>query len=190
MPQLVSPIPVAVIGSSKPNPENDAIARDIGGSLAERGHTVICGGRQGVMAAAAEGCSRAGGLCIGILPNLGDSPNNYCSVIIATDLGSAGNPICEDVSRNRVIVRAALCIFAIGGEMGTANELRFAWEGGKYVFGLGGAPAPEGYTRKVTWEHPSRRFLECKSAPEALTAFDAFLQSNVVFSTTAISPRR
>jgi uncharacterized protein (TIGR00725 family) len=188
--QLVSPIPVAVIGSSQPDPKNDTSAFKVGFGVAKRGYAVLCGGRQGVMAAAAEGCRKAGGICIGVLPNLGDVPNEHCSVVIATDLGSARNPISENVSRNRIIVRAALCVFAIGGETGTANELRFAWAGGKYAFGLEGAPEPEGYTREMTWKHPSRRFLEFGSVEESLVAFDAFVQSNFAFSTTALPPRK
>jgi uncharacterized protein (TIGR00725 family) len=174
--QLVSPIPVAVIGSSQPDPKNDTSAFKVGFGVAKRGYAVLCGGRQGVMAAAAEGCRKAGGICIGVLPNLGDVPNEHCSVVIATDLGSARNPISENVSRNRIIVRAALCVFAIGGETGTASELRFAWA--------------EGYTREMTWKHPSRRFLEFGSVEESLVAFDAFVQSNFAFSTTALPPRK
>jgi uncharacterized protein (TIGR00725 family) len=193
MVQLIDPIPVAVIGSSKSDPKSVAYASafDVGFGIAKRGYAVLCGGRRGVMAAAAEGCRRAGGLCIGVLPHLDDKPNKYCSVVIATDLGSADDPISPNVSRNRIIVRAALCVFAIGGETGTANELRFAWQGGKYVFGLAGAPAPppEGYTREMTWDDPSRRFLECGSVADALTAFDAFVRATPTFSTGVLPPR-
>jgi uncharacterized protein (TIGR00725 family) len=98
MGQLVDSFPVAIIGSGKSKPGTVAYeaAFEIGFGLAKRGYAVLCGGRLGVMAAAAAGCRQAEGLCVGLLPNLDDSPNDNCSIIIATDLGNADNSArCE-----------------------------------------------------------------------------------------------
>jgi len=56
---------VAVIGSGVEHQER---AEEVGRLLAERGCTVVCGGRGEVMAAAARGAKSAGGTTIGVLP--------------------------------------------------------------------------------------------------------------------------
>lgn len=140
------------------------------------------------MAAAASGCRKADGLCVGLLPNLDDSPNDSCSIIIATDLGSAANPIAPDVSRNRIIVRAALCVFAVAGEIGTANELSFAWRGRKRVFGLAGSPPPEGYTEEATWGHPSGLFSRHSTVEDAFVAFGSFVKEKRPFAAMTLPP--
>jgi uncharacterized protein (TIGR00725 family) len=192
MAQLVDRVPVAIIGSGKSKPGTAAYqsAFEIGLGLGKRGYVVLCGGRQGVMAAAAAGCRQAGGLCVGLLPNLDDLANDNCSIIIATDLGNADNPIATDVSRNRVIVRAALCVFAVAGEIGTANELRFAWEGGKRVFGLVGSPPPERYTEEATWGHSSGLFSRHRAVEDAFAAFDSFVKDKRPFAAKTLPPRK
>ena len=60
---------VAVVGPGQDASERDCDqAREVGRLLAERGIRVVTGGLTGVMAAAAEGCSQAGGISIGLLP--------------------------------------------------------------------------------------------------------------------------
>src|SRR6266511_1696747 len=58
-------IQVSVIGSGT---AHEARAEEVGRLLAERGCTVVCGGRGEVMAAAARGAKAAGGTTIGIRP--------------------------------------------------------------------------------------------------------------------------
>src|SRR5918996_4663416 len=62
---IIARMQVAVIGSGV---EHEAPAEEVGRLLAERGVTVVCGGRLEVMAAAARGAKQAGGTTIGILP--------------------------------------------------------------------------------------------------------------------------
>src|SRR5256885_15212969 len=59
------PVQVSVIGSG---PEHEARAEEVGRLLAQRGCTVVTGGRGEVMAAAARGAKAAGGTTIGGLP--------------------------------------------------------------------------------------------------------------------------
>jgi uncharacterized protein (TIGR00725 family) len=180
--------PIAVIGAHTVTNEQYRTAYQLGHALASRHYPIICGGRTGVMRAVAEGCCDARGICIGVLPNLTD-PVTPGSIVIATDLGNADNPIANDVSRNRVLVRAALCVFAIHGGPGTANELRFAWEGNKRVFGLHNPPSPQGYERQDTWGLSGGRFSEHGSLKQALTAFEEWVQLDEPFATAALSPR-
>src|SRR5216110_2530 len=90
----------------------------VGGcGVAERGGVLLCGGRGGVMEAAAEGARAAGGLTLGILPGMSakDSPPNpYIDLAIFTGLGEA---------RNWVNVCASDAIIAIGGGFGTLSEI-------------------------------------------------------------------
>src|SRR5919205_1038635 len=60
---------VSVVGSGAPSVELYEEARQVGRLVAERGGTVVCGGRYGVMEAAARGASEAGGVAIGVLPD-------------------------------------------------------------------------------------------------------------------------
>jgi hypothetical protein len=96
--------------------------------IAEMGAVLICGGRGGVMDAAAKGATDAGGTVIGILP--GDDPsegNPYLSFAIATGLGDA---------RNAVIARTSDILVAVSGGYGTLSEIGLALKMGKPVIGL------------------------------------------------------
>ena len=121
---------IAVIGSGGDAvaPELLDIAREVGAALAAAGATVICGGLDGVMAAASEGASSAGGTVIGLLP--GDDPaaaNAFVTVPVATGLGEM---------RNAVIVRNAAAVIAVGGGYGTLSEIGFALKSGTRVIGI------------------------------------------------------
>lgn len=119
---------VAVIGKGTTDAELAALAGQVGRGLAEAGTVMICGGRGGVMEAAARGASEAGGIVIGILP--GEDPadaNPHCTHVIATGIGHA---------RNLAVVASADAVIAIGGEWGTLAEIGFARRLGRPVIGL------------------------------------------------------
>jgi uncharacterized protein (TIGR00725 family) len=119
---------IAVIGGGTCNPEEAALAEEVGRRLAEAGAVVVCGGLGGVMEAVAKGVRSNGGLTVGILP--GDDPkaaNQYIDVPLATGLGEM---------RNFLIVRAAHALIAIGGGVGTLSEIALAQRIGKPVVGL------------------------------------------------------
>ncbi|MBP2702846.1 TIGR00725 family protein [Microbispora sp. RL4-1S] len=121
---------VAVCGPAECGPEETDAARTVGRLLAERGAVVLCGGYGGVMAAAAEGARRAGGVVVGVLSGrdrAGASPD--LTVALPTGLGEA---------RNALIVRAADAVIVIGGSWGTLSELALAQRGGTPVITLGG----------------------------------------------------
>ena|SRR5579875_404856 len=119
---------VAVVGASQASDEDMRDAETVGRLLAERGATVVCGGRGGVMAAASKGAAQAGGTVVGMLPGEGrDDANEWVTVSIPTGLGEL---------RNGLVVRAAEALIAVGGSYGTLSEIALALRADLKVFGL------------------------------------------------------
>ena len=108
------PIRIGVIGSSRADDELRAAARGVGRALARARAVVVCGGRGGVMEAAAEGAADEGGVVLGFLP--GDDAGAAAAGVtlpVPTDMGQA---------RNVLVVRASEAVVAVGGAWGTRNE--------------------------------------------------------------------
>ena len=119
---------VAVIGGSQATPEVAALAREVGREVARKGAVLLCGGLGGVMAAAAQGASEAGGVSLGILPEADRSrANHYLTYSIATNLGHA---------RNVLIAHSANAVIAVDGDYGTISEAAIALKLGKPVVAL------------------------------------------------------
>ncbi len=96
--------------------------------LAEAGATVVCGGRGGVMEAAARGAAEAGGAVIGVLPWVStEDANPYCTQVVATGIGQA---------RNLAVVASGEAVIAISGEWGTLSEIAHARNLGRTVVAL------------------------------------------------------
>ena len=124
---------IALIGSGAgllALPEVLADAEAVGREIGRRGHTLICGGRGGVMEAACRGARETGGHTIGVLPGPDrHDANQYVEFPIVTNLGSA---------RNLLIVLTADAVIAVGhGGYGTLSEIALACVHGKPVVGLG-----------------------------------------------------
>ena len=112
------PLQICVSGGGQVDAELAKLAGDVGCHIAEAGAVLVCGGRGGVMEAAARGAAGAGGDVIGILP--GTSPeeaNPDVTHVVATGIGHA---------RNLAVVASADAVIAIGGEWGTLSEIAFA----------------------------------------------------------------
>jgi uncharacterized protein (TIGR00725 family) len=108
-------IQVAVIGSGR---EHEERAEEVGRLLAERGCTVVTGGRGEVMAAAARGAKAAGGTTIGILPGENRTGvNQWIDHAVVTGIGHA---------RNVAVVASGDAVIAVGGAWGTLTEIGFA----------------------------------------------------------------
>ena len=106
---------VSVVGSGA---GNEARAEEVGRLLAELGVTVVCGGRGGVMAAAARGAKGAGGTTIGILPGTSRrDANEWIDHVVATGTGHA---------RNLAVAASGDGVIAVGGAYGTLSEIAFA----------------------------------------------------------------
>lgn len=122
---------IAVVGpGAEASSADRQLAEQAGYLLAQAGAVVLTGGLDGVMAAAAAGCARGGGVSVGLLP--GDrradgSPE--LTVCLPTGLGEL---------RNGLLVRCADGLIAIGGSWGTLSEIALARRAGVPVLGIGG----------------------------------------------------
>ena len=119
---------VSVVGSGTASGELYEAARRVGRLVAERGGTLICGGRSGVMEAAARGATEAGGVAIGVLPDEDRrQANAFLTFSIATGTGHA---------RNLAVVCSGDVVIAVGGESGTLSEIGLALKVGRPVVAL------------------------------------------------------
>jgi uncharacterized protein (TIGR00725 family) len=121
---------VAVIGAGgcEQDSEPARLAEEVGRRLAEAGVTLVCGGRGGVMEAAARGAAEAGGVVVGIVPgSLVEEANPYCTHVVASGAGQA---------RNLAVVGSGEVVIAVGGEWGTLSEIAFARALGRTVVAL------------------------------------------------------
>jgi hypothetical protein len=133
---------IAVIGGGEVSPEIAALAREVGREVARRGAVLLCGGLGGVMAAAAQGASEAGGVSLGILPDADRRrANPYLTYSIATNLGHA---------RNLLIAHSAEALIAVDGDYGTISEAAIALKLGKPVVALKAAWDLRGLKRANT----------------------------------------
>lgn len=120
---------IGVIGGETCSPAEGEAARAVGRELAARGHTLVCGGRGGVMREACRGARDEDGVTVGILPGDDrDGMNEFVTVPVVTGIGFA---------RNTIIARTADALVAVGGRYGTLSEIAFALIAGKPVVTLG-----------------------------------------------------
>ena len=119
---------IAVVGPSAATPTEHILGQEVGRLIAEAGAVLVCGGLGGLMEAAADGCARAGGRSVGIVPGDRTEANPYLTVAVATGMGEA---------RNAIVVRTADAVIAIAGEFGTLSEIALALKMGRPVVGLG-----------------------------------------------------
>lgn len=135
-------VAVAGPGDAATRADVDA-AREVGRLLAEAGAIVLTGGLGGVMAAATEGATAAGGVTVALLPG-DDRSVSSATVVIATGLGEL---------RNALLVRAADAVIAVGGSWGTLSEIALAQRTGVPLVVVSGwdvrdsAGAPAGLRR-------------------------------------------
>jgi uncharacterized protein (TIGR00725 family) len=115
-------VQVSVIGSGA---EHERRAEEVGRRLAERGCTVVTGGGNEVMAAAARGAKQAGGATIGILPGEDrQDANEWIAHVVITGIGHG---------RNLAVAASGEAVIAVGGGWGTLAEIAFARRLGRPV---------------------------------------------------------
>ncbi|RMF90499.1 MAG: TIGR00725 family protein [Methanobacteriota archaeon] len=123
---------IGVIGSGDAEEGEERAAEQVGREIARAGHILLCGGRGGVMEAAARGARSEGGLTVGILPGpYREEANPHIAVAIATDMGHA---------RNAIIARSADALIAVGGGAGTLSEIALGLKMGRPVITIEDAP--------------------------------------------------
>jgi len=137
----VAGLQVSVVGSGV---EHEARAEAVGRLLAERGATVVTGGRGEVMAAACRGAKAVGGTTIGILPGeTRAGMNEWVDHAVVTGIGHA---------RNLAVVASGDAVIAVGGRYGTLSEIALALALGRRVVVLELGWAVEGTLRARTPE--------------------------------------
>ena len=120
---------IGVLGPHRCTPEELEQGRQAGRKIAEAGAILVCGGLDGMMAAAAQGAKQAGGQTLGILPgDSADDANEFIDIALPTGLG---------LYRNALIAKVCDSVIAIGGYYGTLSEIAFALRAGKRVVTLG-----------------------------------------------------
>ena len=120
-----NPVIIGVIGAGKCSRKLEEQAYDVGAAIASHNAILVCGGRGGVMEAAARGAKDNAGVTIGILPgNTKEQANPNIDIIIPTGIGEA---------RNVVVVNTADALIAMHGRYGTITEIAFALKSGKPV---------------------------------------------------------
>ncbi len=119
---------IGVIGEGVCSRASARAAERVGAAIAAAGAVLFCGGRTGVMEAAARGAARAGGTVVGVLPGFsrGDA-NRWVTIPIVTGM---------DQARNVVLVRSCDAVIAVGGSYGTLSEIALAMKLGIPVIGL------------------------------------------------------
>lgn len=126
---MARPFRVSVIGAGICDENVARKAYELGKLIACEGWEIVCGGKLGVMQAAAKGCTEAGGSTIGILPGLDpDEANPYIQTAIATGLGQM---------RNMLVVANGDVVIAVYGGYGTLSEVALALKHNKTVIALG-----------------------------------------------------
>lgn len=129
-------LPIGVIGPREASDDELKLAHELGSALADIGLQLICGGKNGVMEAAARGYHEAGGLAIGVLPDEDwRLANDYIAIPIASGIGRA---------RNAILAQACPVLIAVGGGYGTLSEMAFGLQFNQMVLALGDAPQVEG----------------------------------------------
>ena len=132
--------------------EHEQRAEQVGRLLAQRGATVVTGGRAEVMAAAARGAKAAGGTTIGILPGeIRAGANEWIDHVVVTGIGHA---------RNLVVVASGDAVIAVGGRYGTLAEIGFALTLGRRVVVLEPGWDVQGTLRAQTAEQAVALALE------------------------------
>jgi uncharacterized protein (TIGR00725 family) len=120
---------IAVIGGDAALEDACAQAEAAGREIGRLGHTLVCGGRGGVMEAACRGALDAGGHTVGILPGPDRADaNRYVEFPVVTNMGAA---------RNTIVVLSADAVIAVDGSYGTLSEIALALVHAKPVVGIG-----------------------------------------------------
>jgi uncharacterized protein (TIGR00725 family) len=146
-------IAIAVIGAGDAPQPMRTLAFEVGRAIAAGGAVLVCGGRGGVMEAAAAGAQAAGGHTLGILPSYDRaSANPHIEFAIATGMGHA---------RNTIVVASADAVIALAGATGTLSEIGLALTIGRPVIALDSWPQLEGVQRAATPEAAVALALAC-----------------------------
>ncbi|MBI2499090.1 TIGR00725 family protein [Candidatus Woesearchaeota archaeon] len=138
------------------------MAYKLGKEIAKKDHILLCGGRiEGIMGAAIKGCSDAGGISVGILPDSDLSKTSkHLKIPILTGMGFA---------RNQIISLSCDGMIVVGGGVGTLTEVAYAYAYGKpIVFMKDSGGLVEQFSNKYMDEKERVKILEASTPEEAI----------------------
>jgi hypothetical protein len=96
------------------------ISYELGKEIARRGHSLISGGRDGIMHYVSKGCAENGGLSVGVLPYENTNEGNeFLTLPITTGLSMD--------MRSNIMINSSDAVIMLGGEIGTLYELILAY---------------------------------------------------------------
>jgi len=158
---------IAVIGLDGPlSLEVAKMAETVGVGIARAGCILICGGRGGIMEAAARGAKDAGGTTVGILPSFDKAEANpYIDIAITTGMG---------YTRNSLVVGSADAVIALAGSTGTLSEMAMALNFKKPVIAVKGSG---GTADAIGEAFPGNELIASIIKAEADEAVDAALEA-------------
>ncbi len=149
---------IAVVGAGEAPDEVLELARQAGAEIAARGAVLVCGGRGGIMAAAARGARERGGHTIGVLPGYdAGEANPDIEFAVATGMGQA---------RNAIVVATADAVIAMRGEGGTLSEIGLALKLGRPVVALQSWPQLQHLHRAETPSAAVEMALQLRLRPK------------------------
>lgn len=156
-------VPIGIIGTHIASAPQRALAEEMGAALAIHGLQLLCGGKGGVMEAAAKGHAGSGGQPIGLVPDTEwQAANPFIAIPLATGIGPA---------RNAIIARASVALVAVGGGWGTLSEMAFGLQFGRLVLSLADAPEVNGAQHCAdvaeAMARIAERLLDLPPAPDA-----------------------
>ncbi|MDK2951430.1 MAG: hypothetical protein PWQ77_1095 [Kosmotogales bacterium] len=94
------------------------LALEVGKTIAQYGHTLYTGGRDGIMELVSRGAKEMRGRVVGILPD-GEVGNMYLDTRIDTGM--------DFTMRSLILVKSIDFVISIGGEVGTLFEIISAY---------------------------------------------------------------
>ncbi len=93
-----------------------SLSYELGSLIAQRGHILFSGGRDGIMYYVSKGCTDSEGISVGVLPyNNVDEGNEYLTIPLTTGLSMD--------MRSNIMLSSVDGVIMIGGEIGTLYEL-------------------------------------------------------------------
>ncbi|MBI9076934.1 MAG: TIGR00725 family protein [Desulfatibacillum sp.] len=126
---------IGVMGGGSASQESIECAYELGRLIASEGWVLLNGGRAaGIMEASAKGAREAGGLTVGVLPDMDTSQtSDYIDIPILTGMNAA---------RNYINVLSSQVVVACPGGAGTLSEIALAMKSKRPVICMGWDPGP------------------------------------------------
>ena len=172
---------IAVIGDRwcQGNSTKAKMAFELGKALIDNGYRVLSGGGAGIMETVMRGAKASekyqDGDTIAILPGFDDrDANDFADIVIPTGL---------DIYRDAIVANS-YAVVAIGGGVGTLNEMTFAWNFKRLMIaytnveGWSSKMAGEKMDQYVRYAHiPEDKVFPTSSAEETISLLNKYIDS-------------